>query len=379
MDILGGIAFAFLILAGTGVAMRRAGSPARYPGRARSRANPAGVGRGAAWPNPRKSWLVTAAKSAGVKLKSDHLGGASAELAGMATGSTFRAGGRLAGRGGQLLATVAGRRWQARGETVRQPLILHRPQPEGGGDPQPGAARGPEEETTVTVDSGPGTGPAAARHVPGHFEPGDAPWEVLKTGSLSMGEDGNLHMSGWNFRDPHPPPDGKPGIIRRRGTGGADALYGHSLAGLHALSHGDGCDCPVSRVRVAPGPVLGGGSPTPSVPATPGRAGKKENSVMRQRHVINLERPSTDGEFLESCVQLADVLKALAEEVADWADSLGGLNLPQSVLAPLHQVSEGINEAATGASQAAKAFEDEFEDARDVASRGMHFTGQDAA
>ena len=100
---------------------------------------------------------------------------------------------------------------------------------------------------------------------------------------------------------------------------------------------------------------------------------------MRQRHVINLERPSTDGEFLESCVQLADVLNVLAVEVADWADSLGGLNLPQSVLAPLHQVSEGINEAATGASQAAKAFEDEFEDARDVASRGMHFTGQDAA
>jgi len=28
---------------------------------------------------------------------------------------------------------------------------------------------------------------------------------------------------------------------------------------------------------------------------------------------------------------------------------------------------------------AAKAFGDEFEDARDVASLGMHFTGQDAA
>jgi hypothetical protein len=35
--------------------------------------------------------------------------------------------------------------------------------------------------------------------------------------------------------------------------------------------------------------------------------------------------------------------------------------------------------AATGAARAAQAFEDEFEDARDVAARGMTITGQDAA
>ena len=100
---------------------------------------------------------------------------------------------------------------------------------------------------------------------------------------------------------------------------------------------------------------------------------------MRHRYAVNLERPSTDAEFLESAVQLGDVLKALAEEVSEWADGLSGLNLPSSVLNPLHQVSDGIEEAANGAAQSAKAFEDEFEDARDVASRGMHFTGEDAA
>jgi hypothetical protein len=100
---------------------------------------------------------------------------------------------------------------------------------------------------------------------------------------------------------------------------------------------------------------------------------------MTSRYAINLEPPATDGEFLESCVQLGDVLKSLAEQIGDWADGLSALNLPKSVLDPLHQVSEGITDAADGAAKAAAAFEEEFEDAREVASRGMHFTGQDAA
>lgn len=100
---------------------------------------------------------------------------------------------------------------------------------------------------------------------------------------------------------------------------------------------------------------------------------------MTARYAINLEPPSTDGEFLDSCTQLGDVLKQLAEQISNWADGLGALNLPQSVLNPLHQLSDGITDAAAGAAQAAKAFEDEFGDARDVASRGMHITGQDAA
>ena len=100
---------------------------------------------------------------------------------------------------------------------------------------------------------------------------------------------------------------------------------------------------------------------------------------MSTRFAINLEHPTTDGEFLESCVQLGDALKSLADQIEQWADGLSALNLPRSVLSPLHQVSEGITDAADGATQAATAFENEFEDARDVASRGMTITGQDAA
>jgi hypothetical protein len=100
---------------------------------------------------------------------------------------------------------------------------------------------------------------------------------------------------------------------------------------------------------------------------------------MSTRFAINLEHPTTDGEFLESCVQLGDALKSLADQIEEWADGLSALNLPRSVLTPLHQVSEGITDAADGATQAATAFENEFEDARDVAARGMTITGQDAA
>jgi len=127
-----------------------------------------------------------------------------------------------------------------------------------------------------------------------------------------------------------------------------------------------------------PGAATPGPVPEQS-PTTAPHGAERSTRTMTSRYAINLEPPSTDGEFLESCVQLGDVLKALAGQVADWADSLSALNLPQSVLTPLHEVADGITDAATGAARAAAAFEDEFEDAREVASRGMTITGQDAA
>lgn len=124
----------------------------------------------------------------------------------------------------------------------------------------------------------------------------------------------------------------------------------------------------------------GTASASPSTPTiTSAPVGAERNRTPMNRYAINLEHPATDGEFLESCIQLGDVLKSLADQIGDWADGLSALNLPQSVLSPLHQVSEGITDAADGATKAATAFENEFEDARDVAARGMHFTGQDAA
>ena len=290
MQILAAVAVFLFALGGIAAFARHTARPARRPA-ARAR------GRGGPYRRSRKSWLVTAAKAAGVKVSSDDLSGAGAELTGRATGHTARAGGRLARWGarhtgraglaaGRWAERHAGRRWQARtaDSPPAPPLWWHRHPPDDGLEP------------------------------PGEPAPGSTP-------SAATGEPGS-----------------------------------------HAENAG-------------PTPP-----PTPaSAPAASGRARKKEITTMRHRYAINLERPSTDAEFLESCVQLGVVLKALAEEVSDWAEGLSGLHLPPSVLSPLHSLCEGIEEAATGASNAAKAFEDEFEDARDVASRGMHFTGEDAA
>jgi hypothetical protein len=119
--------------------------------------------------------------------------------------------------------------------------------------------------------------------------------------------------------------------------------------------------------------------PTSGYRGSAGSISTQRRSGMSSRYQINLERPATDGEFLESCTHLADVLKSLAAAVTEWSSDLGSLNLPKSVTNPLALVGEGIKEAADGAKQSAKAFEDEFEDARDVAARGMKITGQDAA
>ncbi len=294
MEILAATAVFLLALAGIAVLARQPAPQAR----SRARRSPA---------RPRKSVLVTAAKAAGVKVGSDQLPHATAELAGKAAGGTARGtgrltrwGGRRAGRAGlaagRWAERQAGRRWQARTATPPSPLLWRHHDP-ATDQPEPG-------ESPAADQPGPGDSPTAA--------------------------DG-------------PPP--------------GPALPGTTTA----------ASSPPTTTAAPDG-----------APAAP-RAGAGRNTTMRHRYSVNLERPATDAEFLESCVQLGDVLKALAEEVSDWADSLSGLNLPQSVLAPLHLVSEGIEEAASGASQSAKAFEDEFEDARDVASRGMHFTGEDAA
>ena len=300
MEILAATAVFLLALAGIAVIARQPAPRARSP----ARRSPA---------RQRKSVLVTAAKAAGVKVGSDQLSHATAELAGKAAGGTGRGtgrltrwGGRWAGRAGlaagRWAERRAGRRWQAR--TAPTPLLWRHH------DPAPNQPE-PTGESPAAGQPGPADRPAAA--------------------------DG-------------PPP----------GPGPAPPGNTTTTAAPPAAS-------PVPTTTAPDG-----------APAAP-HAGAGRNTTMRHRYSVNLERPATDAEFLESCVQLGDVLKALAEEVSEWADSLSGLNLPQSVLAPLHLVSEGIEEAATGASQSAKSFEDEFEDARDVASRGMHFTGEDAA
>ncbi|MFC9975215.1 hypothetical protein ACFVH6_30405 [Spirillospora sp. NPDC127200] len=94
---------------------------------------------------------------------------------------------------------------------------------------------------------------------------------------------------------------------------------------------------------------------------------------------LDLERPTTDAEFLETCIVLGDVLRGLSKSVEEWAGDVAGLGLPGQVTAPLEAVAEGIGDAATAVTRSATAFADIFEEPREIASRGMKFTGEEAA
>ncbi len=153
------------------------------------------------------------------------------------------------------------------------------------------------------------------------------------------------------------------------------------------------CLCPDCIVNLAPDhPAAPAPASTPEPADAPGAAiepyaatdvplprAEPGGMPARTRFAVSLPPPATDGEFLNSCARLGDVLQSLADQVSSWADSLGALNLPQSVLSPLHQAGDGIAASCIAAAQAARAFEDEFEDARNVAVRGLRFTGQDTA
>jgi hypothetical protein len=108
-------------------------------------------------------------------------------------------------------------------------------------------------------------------------------------------------------------------------------------------------------------------------------SGAEGSTTTVARFGISLEPPTNDAEFLATLIDIGDAMKAVAEEIEGWAETITGMGLPSSVTTPLHAIPEGITEAAQGAGRAAAAFEDEFEDAREVASRGMKITGRDAA
>jgi hypothetical protein len=118
----------------------------------------------------------------------------------------------------------------------------------------------------------------------------------------------------------------------------------------------------------------------PNHPGWASRATTSQGGItsVMTRLAIGLGFPGTDGKFLGSCAQLGEVLRSLAGQISDWADHLAALNLPASVLERLLQASDRLTDAADGTAKAAAAFEAEFDEARDVAVRGMRFTSQHA-
>jgi hypothetical protein len=97
------------------------------------------------------------------------------------------------------------------------------------------------------------------------------------------------------------------------------------------------------------------------------------------RYTISLEPPTSDGEFLEQSRNVSEALSGLAEQVEAWVDGLAALNMPAPILAAFQAIPEGLQEAAGQAVSGAQQFQEHFEEARNVAQRGMRIDGTDAA
>ncbi len=126
-------------------------------------------------------------------------------------------------------------------------------------------------------------------------------------------------------------------------------------------------------------------APSSSVPSqppdsdhgTPGTPRDTQHRPASRRYPIELPSLATDAEFLGACGCLADTLLKLAHDIEGWADVLSGLSFPRPVLAALADVTGCIAAAAVNILQAARALRSEYEDAREVAARGMRITGSE--
>ena len=93
---------------------------------------------------------------------------------------------------------------------------------------------------------------------------------------------------------------------------------------------------------------------------------------------LELEPPTTDVEFLTACLRLARLLRRLSDQAATWTAGLASLSMPARVLSPLESATGALGEAATAA-EAATALEDSLAQAREIAARGLRFTGEGSA
>ncbi|MEV4887884.1 hypothetical protein AB0K48_00645 [Nonomuraea sp. NPDC055795] len=120
---------------------------------------------------------------------------------------------------------------------------------------------------------------------------------------------------------------------------------------------------------------------SPKPPTTPPEPTTSSGGSMSnpRRVVLDLDEPKSDAEFLDDCHAIASFLRSSALAISEWAEVVARRKLPKHITQPLIGIGEGLTEAANSAMTAATRFEEEFEEARDVAAAGMTITGRDAA
>jgi hypothetical protein len=218
-------------------------------------------------------------------------------------------------------------------------------------------------------------------HVIGHFERGDQPWEVAHTGTLRVAGNGDLLFSRWGFTDPHIPA-GHGDQVTHGPPIGPDPLYGHTVAELHALSHGAGCTCPVATWTPTRQPASPAGAPVPAETQRNGDSTMTTPAVTTMRHGA----PARWGATIDDTADLdpendTALLEHMAEEVAGmlgYGESLtemhetcvSGVRVDPAAMAMVHDCAEAIAEAAGVMAGAVNRFKEVLAQPRDFVADG---------
>jgi hypothetical protein len=221
-----------------------------------------------------------------------------------------------------------------------------------------------------------------SEHVIGHFEPGDAPWEIKHTGTMRVAGNGDLLFAGWGVVDPHVPA-GRGGQVKHGPPIGPDPLYGHTVAELHALAHGAGCTCPVATWTPNRKPTSPADTP---VPADTKRNGDTPMNAPARTLAHRDAAPDRWGATIDDTADLdpdsdTELLEYMTDEVAGmlgYGEALtelhetcvSGVRVDPVAMECVHDCADAIAEAAGVMAQAIDRFKEVLERPREFVADG---------
>jgi hypothetical protein len=218
-------------------------------------------------------------------------------------------------------------------------------------------------------------------HVIGHFEPGDAPWQIVHTGTMRVASNGDLLFNGWGFADPHVPA-GRGDQVKHGPPIGPDPLYGHTVAELHRLSHGAGCTCPVATWTPqrptspadtpVPAETQRNGDSTMTTPAavTPLRHGAPDRWGATIDDTADLD-PGSDTELLEHLSEEVAGMLGYGESLTELHETcVNGVRVDPAAMECVNDCADAIAEAAGVMAQAINRFKEVLEAPREFVADG---------
>lgn len=103
--------------------------------------------------------------------------------------------------------------------------------------------------------------------------------------------------------------------------------------------------------------------------------GQDRRPSRHARYLVEFEPVDSDGEYISTCLGVADLLGLVADAVDDWIHELVARGVPAEVITHLQVMVDQLDDAAAAARRSASNFADVFEEARALAARGIKILG----